>query len=162
MKKLLSFSGILAIVAGVCMVVGGIWGIVFTYTNIAQEKIVTPEDASIPSRPVRGPLTLKAQADIIRIHTLKTTGGKVYAEMPRQIPKLDESGNVVLDESGAPVLVANTARDMWVTATTLTTALNLGIITYAFASLIVFFGLVSIWTGITFLALSKRSVPGVV
>jgi hypothetical protein len=156
MKKILLFSSVLAIVAGVCMVVGGAWGIAFTYENIARENITTPEDASVPGAPVRGPLTLKAQADVIRKHTLNSTGGKTYAEMPRQVAVLDEGGNPVLDTNGAPVMKANTARDMWITATALTTALNLGIITYAFSGLTLFFGLVSVWTGITFYMLRKR------
>jgi len=153
---MLIVTSALAVVAGIAMVSGGLWGIAFTYENVAQEKITTPSDASIPGVPVLGPLTLKAQADIIREHTLKATGDKVYAEMPRQIPKLYENGKPVLDANGQPVMVANTARDMWVTATTLTTALNLGIITYAFSGLILLMGLISIWTGITFHALSKK------
>ena len=156
MKKLLVTSSLLAIIAGIILVGGGIWGVAFTYTNIARENITTPNDASIPGVPVRGPLTLKTQADIIRTHVLRTTDGKTYAEMPRQIPKLDVDGKTVLDGAGKPVMVANTARDLWVTATTLTTALNLGIVTYAFSGLILLFGLISIWTGITFFALSKK------
>lgn len=132
------------------MVVGGAWGIVFTYKNVAREKIVTGADASIPNTPVRGPLTLMSQADIIREHTLKTTDGKVYAEMPRQIEKIDENGK--------SAMVANTARDMWVTATTLTTTLQLGIVTYMFSGLILIIGLISIWTGIVFNRLSKKGV----
>ena len=155
-KKLLKVSSVLAILAGVVLVVGGIWGICFTYKNVVQENIMTPADASIPEVAVRGPMTLKSQADIIRFHTLKTTGGKTYAEMPHQIVKLDTDGNPVLGKDGKPVMVANTARNMWITATTLTTALNLGIVTYAFSGLILLFGLISIWTGITFGALSKR------
>ena len=134
MKKLLITSSVLAIGVGIILVLGGAWAALFTYQNVSQEKIVTPEDASIPNTPVRGPLTLKSQADIIREHTLKTTGGKTYAEMSRQ------------DEN----------RPMWVTATTLTTALHLGIITYLFSGLIILFGLISIWTGIVFGALSKK------
>jgi hypothetical protein len=156
MKKLLMVSSTLAIVAGVVMVVGGAWGIVFTYNNVARENITTPEDASIPNAPVRGPFTLKAQADIIRTHALKSTGGKTYSEMPSKIPKLDANGNPVLDEKGVAVMVTNDARAIWVTVTALTTALNLGIITYAFSGLILFLGLISIWTGITFRALAKR------
>lgn len=156
MKKILTVSSVLAIAAGIIMVAGGIGGIAFTYTSIVQEKITTPADASIAEKPVRGPFTLKAQADIIRTHTLKTTGGKVYAEMPRQIPKLDANGQPVLDTDNKPMMTANTARDMWVTATTLTTALNLGIISYAFSSLILLFGCISIWTGIIFCILSRR------
>ena len=157
MKKLLKISSVLAIVAGVLLVVGGIWGVAFTYKNIAQEKIVTPADANIPEKPVRGPFTLKAQADIIREHTLKSTGGKTFAEMPRQIPKLDENGQQILGTDGNPVMTANTARDIWITATTLTTALNLGIMTYVFSGLILLFGCISIWTGIVFYALSRRA-----
>ncbi|MBS3903184.1 MAG: hypothetical protein KGZ30_02280 [Anaplasmataceae bacterium] len=156
MKKMLMVSAVLAVVAGVAMVIGGGWGIYFTYQNIIQEKIVTSEDASIPNSPVRGPFTLKAQADVIRKHTLNSTNGQVYAEMPRQVPKTDELGNRVVDAEGNPVMIPNEARNIWVTATTLTTALNLGILTYAFSALILFFGLVSIWTGITFGVLSSR------
>ncbi len=156
MKKLLIVSSVLAVVAGIVLVGGGIWGITFTYQNIARENITTPDDASIPGVPVRGPLTLKAQADIIRTHVLKTTGGKTFAEMPRQIPKVDASGNPVLDEKGEPVMAPNTARDLWITATTLITALNFGIVTYAFSGFVLLFGLVSIWTGITFYALSRK------
>jgi hypothetical protein len=131
---LLQISALLAILAGVVMVGGGLWALMFTYQNVARENITTPSDASIPNAPVRGPLTLKAQADIIHEHALKSTDGKTYAEMPRD------------DER----------RDIWITVTTLTTALNLGIITYLFSGLIVLFGFISIWTGIVFAALSKR------
>jgi len=125
MKTLLKVSSILSIVAGLLLVAGGIWGITFTYQNIAKENIVTPTDARIPEKPVRGPFTLKAQADIIREHALKSTGGKTFAEMPHQIPKLDENGQPVLGADGKPVMISNTARDIWITVTTLTTALNL-------------------------------------
>ncbi|MFA5933755.1 MAG: hypothetical protein WC795_00825 [Candidatus Paceibacterota bacterium] len=156
MKKLLLVSSVLAIIAGFVMISGGLWGIVFTYNNVARENITTSKDASIPGVPVRGPLTLKAQADIIRTHTLKITGGKTYSEMPQQIPKLDQNNNPILDETGKAVMVPNDARNTWITATTLTTALNLGIITYVFSGLILLFGLISIWTGIIFCFLSKK------
>lgn len=134
MKKLLRISSLLAIGVGIILVFGGVWAVMFTYQNVSQEKIVTPEDASIPNTLLRGPLTLKSQADIIREHTLKTTEGKTYAEMSRE------------DKN----------RPLWITATTLITALNLGIITYLFSGLIILFGLISIWTGIVFAALSKK------
>lgn len=134
MKRLLIASSLLAIVVGIILVLGGLWAAMFTFQNIRQENIVTPDDASIPTTPVRGPLTLKSQADIIREHTLRMTDGKTYAQMSRE------------DEN----------RPLWITATTLTTALHLGIITYLFSGLIILFGLISIWTGIIFGALSKR------
>ncbi len=138
MKKILRVSSLLAIIAGVVMVVGGLWAICFTYRNITQEKIITPADASIPNAPVRGPFTLKSQADIIRHHVLGMTGGKTYAEMSRD----------------------DVNRSLWVTATTLTTALNLGIITYVFSGFIVLFGLISVWTGIVFHFLAKHHSRG--
>lgn len=155
MKKILKISSVAAVLAGAILAIGGVWGIYFTYQNTAREKIVTPADAAIPEQPVRGPFTLKAQADAIRKHTLELTGGKTYAEMPRQIPKADENGRPVLDKDGNQVMVTNTARDIWITATTLTTALNLGILAYAFSGLIVMLGCVFIWIGVVCRALSK-------
>lgn len=159
MKKILGFTSVLAIVAGTIMIAGGLWGIIFTYNNVASEKITTPDDASIPGTPVRGPLTLHSQAEIIREHVLHTTDGKMYSEMPQKIAKLDQAGNAILDENGEPVMVPNDARSIWITATTLITALHLGIITYVFSGLIVLLGLISIWTGIIFHILKKRFFP---
>ena len=157
MKKLLAISSYVAIIAGLVFVAGGVWGICFTYRNVVREMIVTPADAAIPERPVRGPLTLKVQADVIRKHALASTGGKTYAEMPRQVAKTDETGQPVLGPDGKPVMTANTARDIWVTATTLTTALNLGILTYVFSALLMLFGCVSVWTGVVFRAMARRA-----
>jgi len=156
MKNKLKISGVFAMLVGVILVAGGIWAICFTYKNVTRENITTGADASIPNAKVAGPLTLKSQADIIREHTLKITGGKTYAEMPRQIPKLDESGKEVIGADGKVVLVDNLARNIWITATSLTTALNLAIISYAFSIFVILFGLVSIWTGYIFSLLSKR------
>ncbi len=156
MKKLLGISSALAIVVGLVMIVAGSWAAVYTYQNVTREKIVTPSDASIPNAAVSDPLTLKAQADIIRKHTLETTGDKTYAEMPQQVAKVDASGSAILDKAGKPVMISNAARNIWVTATTLTTALNLGIMAYMLSGFAVLFGVILVWTGIVFGALSKK------
>lgn len=156
MKKMLLVSSFLAIFFGTLLLGISVWGFVFTYKSVAQENITTPTDASVPSTPVRGPLTLKAQADIIRTHTLRMTEGKTFAEMPRQVPKLDENGKQMTDENGQPMMTANTERDIWITANTLITALNLGILAYALIGLTLLFSLFSIWTGVTFYALSRK------
>lgn len=137
------------------MLAVGIWGICFTYKNVARENITTPADASIPNARVRGPLTLKSQADVIRKHALERADGATYADTPRQIAQTDVDGNPVLDESGNPIMIPNPTRETWVTATILTTALNLGLITYAFSGLIILLGCISIWTGLVFRKLSR-------
>lgn len=156
MKKIIRTSSIVVILVGFILVIGGIWGAAFTYQNISREKIVTPADAAIPKKDVRGPLTLKAQADIIRTHTLKMTDGKTFAEMPKQTPKLDEKGKPVLDEDGKSVMVDNAARAVWITSLTLTNALNLGIVAYALSALSFLFGLFMMWVGFVVYLMSKR------
>lgn len=158
MKNLLKFSSFVAVLAGIVLVIGGLWAICFTYKNVAQENIITPEDSYMPQVPVRGPFSLKAQVDIIRKHTLGITGGKTYSQMPQKIAKLDANGNQVIGVDGQPVMVANTARDIWVTATTLTTALNLAIMTYVFSALIILLGCISIWTGLIYCFLGKKQL----
>ncbi len=160
MKKLLMLSSALAVFTGVVLAAGGVWGVYFTYKNVASEKIVTPKDSSIPEKPVRGPLTLKAQADIIRKHTLKITGGQTFAEMPRQIPKVDENGNPLLDAEDKPVMTENSSRDIWITATTLRTALHLGILSYVLSGMSLVLGCMLIWTGVVFYALNRELNPG--
>lgn len=155
MNKLLKNVSILAIIAGILLTIGGAWGIAYTYKNVAREKIVTPEDSALPNQPVRGPLTLKAQGDIIREHTLKISGGKTYAEMPRQTEKLDSAGKPVLDGEGKTVMVDNAARNIWVTATTLATALNLAMLSYAFSAVVFIIGILFILFGFLFLRIAK-------
>jgi hypothetical protein len=54
--------------------------------TLADEKIVSSEDAGIPVAAVTGPAEAKAQAEAIKNHMLTTTGGKTYAEMDRNDP----------------------------------------------------------------------------
>jgi len=54
--------------------------------TLADERIVSAEDADIPLAAVTGPAEAKAQADAIKAHMLKTTGGKTYAELSRDDP----------------------------------------------------------------------------
>lgn len=157
MQKMLRMSAGFAIGAGIIIAIAGFWGIVFVYNNVARENIVTPEEASIPSSPVRGPLTLKAQADIIRVHTLKATSGKTFAEMPRSIPQLDDKGRQVVGKDGKPIMVDNAARNIWIIATTLTTALYFGILAYAFSAFAIFVGIVFICFGVVFCKLARQS-----
>ena len=53
---------------------------------LAAERIVTPEDSALPNVAVTGPAEAKAQADAIWFHVMKLTGGRTYAELPRDDP----------------------------------------------------------------------------
>jgi hypothetical protein len=55
-------------------------------TELEAQKIVTPEDASIPNTKVNSSETAIAMADIINEHAMKATGGKTYAELDREDP----------------------------------------------------------------------------
>ncbi len=129
---------------GIIFIASGIFGIAFTYKNVSFENIVTPPDATIPNEKVSGPMTLKSEIDVIKKHTLETTLGKTFAQMERFVPKKDENGNVVLDSSGKPTMVENTARNIWITATTLISALSLAIIAYAFSVFVLVCGILLI------------------
>ena len=152
-NRLLTIMAVVMLVLGIGSVLGGAGGAIYTYNQAVAQNVTTPDDAVITEAPVRGPFTMWAQADIINTHQLESTEGLYYAEMPRQIPQLDEAGNPVLDETGAQVMVSNPARATWITATALISALNLGILAYALATFAVVVGLAMIGSGVTFLAL---------
>ena len=84
-------------------------------------------------------------AQYMRIHTLEATGGVPYAQMPRFATADGKGTNdptAALTANGRPV--DNAARNIWVTETALTTALNSSYM----AAQLAMFGLV---TGIAFL-----------
>jgi hypothetical protein len=54
---------------------------------LADERIVTSEDAEIPLAPVDTAAEAKAQADAIKEHALTTTEGKTYSELDRNDPR---------------------------------------------------------------------------
>jgi len=151
-------AGILALVVGFGSLGGGIFGAWYTWNQAVAQDVVTPDDAAIPETAVRGPFTMWAQADIITTHQLESTEGLYYAQMSRTIPQVDENGEAVLDENGEQVMVPNEARVSWLTPTTLTTALGLGIVSYALSAFAVVVGLTLMFTGFVFLYIRKRAV----
>jgi hypothetical protein len=66
-------------------------------------------------------------ASYMRIHTLEATGGKTYAQMPRFATADGKGTNdaaAALKDTKTGQPVDNAARNLWVTETALTTALN--------------------------------------
>ncbi len=154
----LLLAGILAMTVGFGSIAGGVLGAWYTWDQAAVQNIVTPDDAAIPETPVRGPFTMWAQADIINNHQLDRTDGLYYAEMDRTAPAIDEAGEPVLDEAGEVVMVPNEARASWFDATTLTTALSLGIVSYALAAFAMVVGLTLIVVGYVFIHIRRKAV----
>lgn len=154
----LLLAGILALTVGIGSMAGGIFGAWYTWDQAVTQDVVTPDDAVIPDTPVRGPFTMWAQADIITHHQLDRTGGLYYSEMERMVPAVDENGQPVLDESGEQVMVPNEARASWLDATTLTTALSVGILSYALSAMAVAIGLTLVFIGFVFLRIRNKAV----
>lgn len=63
-------------------------GVLVVAHQLAQQRItVSPDSALLPDRPVRGPLTAYAQAQMIQNHASAIAAGKTFAELPRDDPK---------------------------------------------------------------------------
>jgi hypothetical protein len=81
--------------------------------DVAGEKIETGSDA-------------RCFAEYMRIHALEASGGLTYAEMPRYATAdgngTNDAAQAQKDPKGNPV--SNPRREVWVTETALSTALN--------------------------------------
>jgi hypothetical protein len=138
-------------------------------SEIAQAGLAGKVDA--PSCDVAGePITTGAEAkcfaSYMRIHTLESTGGYTYSQMGRfqakdGTPKseLAAGGGTDSDQWAAvdPTTnqpIANGARNLWVTETALTTALNTSFFAERVALFSMVVGLALLLTGIGFLVLA--------
>jgi len=94
-------------------------------------------------------------AEYMRVHALEATGGKTYAQMPR-FATADGAGTndaaAALMREGQPV--SNPAREIWVTETALSTALNTSYFAQSVALFAVVMGAALLLTGIGFLLLT--------
>jgi hypothetical protein len=163
MSKLFQYAGIAASVAliafGVGAVVIGFGGRDRVATELGREQIVGTPDSTIPNQLVNSGSEAQAFAKVMRKHTLEATGGKTYAQMPQY---LDASGKGTDDKApagkdpktGAPT--SNPARQIWITETALTTALNTAYFAESMATFVIAMGFALLLTGIGFLVLSLR------
>jgi len=163
MSKFFKYGGIVAsivlIAFGVGSIYTGINGRDRVQSDLAREQIVGTPDSTIPGQLVDTGSEAQAFAKVMRKHTLEATGGKTYAQMPRY---LDANGKGTNDEkaaatdpkSGAPV--ANPARNIWVTETALSTALNTAYFAEGVATFAIVMGAAMLLSGIGFLILTLR------
>jgi hypothetical protein len=124
-------------------------------------KNVTLPTCSVANEPINTGDEAKCFASYMRIHTLEATGGLTYAQMGRF---LDKNGNQTSDENAAAVdpktkrPVENLARNIWVTETALTTALNTSFFAERVALFSIVMGIALLLTGIGFLVLAYLGV----
>jgi hypothetical protein len=170
MSKFFRYGGIAAsiilIAFGVGSVVIGINGRDEVRTDLAREQIVGTPDSTIPNQKVDTGSEAKAFAAVMRKHTLEATGGQTYAQMGQF---LDKAGKPTSDEKAAAIdpktnkPVTNPARQIWVTETALTTALNTSYFAENVANFAIVMGVALMLVGVGFLVFLlvalRRPVP---
>ena len=165
MRKLFQYGGIAAsivlIVFGIGAIYMGIDGRGYVRDNLAAEKIVGTEDSTIPGQLVDTGSEAQAQVKIMRHHTLEATSGKTYAQMGRF---LDKNGKETSDEKKAAINpttgkpVENGLRNMWVSETALTTALNTAYFAEQVALFATVMGVAMLLAGLGFGVLTFRAL----
>ena len=163
MGKFFKYGGIVASVILIAFGVGAIYtgvdGRDRVQSDLAREQIVGTPDSTIPGQKVDTGSEAQAFAAVMRKHTLESTEGKTYAQMPRY---LDENGQGTDDEAAAAKdpktgqPVANQARNLWVTSTALQTALNTAYFAESVATFAIVMGVAMLLSGIGFLVLTLR------
>jgi hypothetical protein len=131
----------------------GLKNIALPSCNVANKSITNGSDA-------------KCFASYMRIHTLEATGGHTYSQMGRyqaatNAPKSQLAAGGGTDNAQYAATdpkthqpIANAARDLWVTETALTTALNTSFFASQVALFSIVMGFALLLTGIGFLVLA--------
>jgi hypothetical protein len=163
MSKFFKYGGLAASLVLIAFGIGAIYtgfdGRDRVQSDLAREQIVGTPDSTIPGQLVNTGSEAQAFANVMRKHTMEATGGKTYAQMPRFLDKSgkgtnDEKAAAIDPKSGEPV--ANPARNIWVTETALTTALNTAYFAESVATFAIVMGVAMLLSGIGFLILTLR------
>jgi hypothetical protein len=150
-------SGLL-VVLGIGMIVAGAVGREDVRDRLAQEQIVGTPDSEIAGEEVDTGSEATEFADTIRKHTLEATGGKTYAEMPRAV--FADSGEPVPDDQTDQLLesgkaIDNPEREIWITSTALSTALNTSYFAESVSTFAMAVGLALLLIGIGLFVLAR-------
>ena len=161
MSRLFRYGGIAAsivlIAFGIGAVVTGFNGRDQVRSDLAREQIVGTPDSTIPGQKVDTGSEAQAFAKVMRKHTLEATGGQTYAQMGQF---LDKAGKPTSDEKAAAIdpttqkPVSNPARQIWVTETALTTALNTSYMADRLGLFGIVVGIALLLSGIGFIVLA--------
>ena len=166
-NKIWEIGGFLAggvlILFGVVAIFLGVDGYNTTRDSIKQENIVfgSADDPAVAEHAeqwageqVTTGEQARAFALVIREHALESTGGLTYAQMGRYVSAEDpdnpagtsDEEAALKDEEGNPV--SNSSRNTWVTATSLSTALNMSYMAERLAIFGIVVGVALLLTGI--------------
>ena len=163
MTKLYTYAGIAASIVLIAFGIGatymGVDGRDRVRDDLAREMIVGTPDSSIPGQSVDTGKEAEAFAAVMRKHTLEATGGQTYAQMGRYLdkqgkPTNDEKQAATDPKTGKPV--ENGLRNVWVTSTALSTALNTAYFAESVATFAIVMGIALLLTGLGFLVLTIR------
>ncbi len=157
-------SGLVLIVFGVVAITMGVNAKSTVTDNLKAEQIYYADAATDPTVPkqysgqlVDSGAKARAFAKMMRGHTLESTSGKTYSQMGR-FQAADGKGSDGIggtDDPKAALIdaktkqpISNSARNLWVTETALTTALNVSYMADQLASFGVIVGVALLLTGI--------------
>jgi hypothetical protein len=166
-RKLFEYGGWIAgavlIAFGVVAIVMGVNGRNEVHDALAAQNITATDDAAEitngklqPGEPITTGAEARQFAKVMEFHALESTEGKRYAEMGRF---LTPSGEETSDEAAAAKTpdgrpVENGLRNLWVTETALTTALNMSYMAEQLSLFGIVVGVALLLTGIGFLVLA--------
>jgi hypothetical protein len=156
-------AGIVLVAFGVAAIFMGVNGRNEVRDAIAEQNITaTPDAATLtdgelqPGQAITTGSEAKAFAQVMEHHALESTEGKRYAEMGRFLTPTGQETN---DEAAAAKTpdgrpVENGLRNLWVTETALTTALNMSYMAEQTALFGIVVGIALLLSGIGFVILA--------
>lgn len=188
MRKIWNYGGLAAAVVliafGIASIVMGVNGRDTVRSNLGNELIVGTPDmtpkaiaaeakaaglkgVALPTKSVAGNTIdtgseARAFAQYMRIHALEATGGKTYAQMPRFATADGKGTNdekAALKDPKTGRTVDNAARNIWVTETALSTALNTSFFAENVALFSIVMGVALLLTGIGFGVMALGLLP---
>ena len=179
MRKLFEIGGFVAtavlVVFGVVAIVMGVNGRSTVHSSLALEQISGTPDmtaagiaaeakkaglpasiklptADLAGKPINTGQRARDFASYMRIHTLEATGGLTYAQLPRFATAdgkgTNDAAKAVKGANGQPV--DNAIRNIWITETALTTALNASFLAENVALFGIVVGIALLLTGLGF------------
>lgn len=145
--------------AGLGLVGVGLWARREVQQTLAAERIVGTDGMRPPNAPVTSAAAARSLAAVIRERTVAAADGKTYAETPEYIAReggttSDSEQALVSEATGLPV--HNPTYDLWVTSTTLQSALMQAYLAFRLADLTAGLGATLALAGVGIAAAGRR------